>query len=305
VYDIIVIGSGPAGLTAAMYSSRDGFRTLVIAGSSWGGQLMLTTEIENFPGFSEGIMGPELMEKMRRQAEKFGAEIIFEDATSVDFKNKPFKVKAGSRTYEARSVIIATGASRKWLGLESEQRLRGRGVSVCATCDGPFFRDKRVIVIGGGDTALKEALELTKFAREVKVVHRRSQLRASRILQKRAFSNPKIGFIWNAVVHEIVGKEKVEGVRLKRTDTGEEFTVECDGVFVAIGSKPNTEIFRNQIEMDKDGYIITHDGTKTSVEGIFAAGDVQDRRYRQAVVAAASGCKAALDAEKYLEMTNP
>ena len=301
MYDVIIIGSGPAGLTAAIYASRNGLKTLVIAGASWGGQLMLTTEIENFPGFSEGIMGPELMENMRRQAEKFGAEIIFEDAVSVDFKNRPFKVKTESETYEARSVIIATGASPKWLGLESEERLRGRGVSVCATCDAPFFKDKRVIVVGGGDTAIEEALELTKFAREVKVVHRRNQLRASRILQKRAFNNPKIEFVWNAVVQEIIGEEKVEGVKLKRTDTGEEFTLECDAVFVAIGSKPNTEIFRNQIEMDDDGYIVTHDETKTSVEGVFAAGDVQDRRYRQAVIAAASGCKAALDAEKFLE----
>ena len=305
LYDVIVIGSGPAGLTAAIYTSRNELRTLVIAGSLWGGQLMLTTEIENFPGFSEGVMGPELMENMRRQAEKFGAEIIFEDATSVDFKSKPFRVKAGDNTYEARSVIIATGASRRWLGLESEQRLRGKGVSVCATCDGPFFKDKKVVIVGGGDTALKEALELTKFAKEVKIIHRRNRLRASRFLQKRAFSNPKIGFVWNAVVQEIIGEERVEGVRLKRTDTGEEFTIECDGVFIAIGSKPNTEIFRNQIELDKDGYIITRDETKTSVEGVFAAGDVQDRRYRQAVVAAASGCKAALDAERYLEMVNP
>jgi len=301
LYDVIVIGSGPAGLTAAIYASRNGLKTLVIAGSSWGGQLMLTTEIENFPGFSDGIMGPELMENMRRQAEKFGAEIIFEDATSVDFKNRPFKVEAGDKMCEARSVIIATGASPKWLGLESEQRLRGRGVSVCATCDAPFFKNKRAIVVGGGDTALEEALELTKYVKEVKVVHRRSQLRASRILQKRAFSNPKIKFVWNAVVQEIIGEEKVEGVRLRRTDTGEEFVLECDAVFVAIGSEPNTGIFRNQIDLDEDGYVIVHDETKTSVEGIFAAGDVQDRRYKQAITAAASGCKAALDAERYLE----
>jgi len=301
LYDVIIIGSGPAGLTAAIYTGRNGLRTLVVAGTSWGGQLMLTSKIENFPGFSEGIMGPELMDNMRRQAEKFGAEIIFEDATSVDFKNRPFIVEAGGKAYEARSVIIATGASRRWLGLESERRLRGRGVSVCATCDGPFFKDKRVVVIGGGDTALKEALELAKFAREVKVIHRRDKLRASRFLQKKAFSNEKIGFVWNAVVSEIIGEEKVEGVKLKRTDTGEEFTLKCDGVFVAIGSKPNTELFRNQIRLDEDGYIVTYDETKTSVEGVFAAGDVHDRRYKQAVVAAASGCKAALDAEKYLE----
>jgi len=304
LYDVIIIGSGPAGLTAAIYSSRNGFRTLVIAGSTWGGQLILTSQVENFPGFSEGIMGPELMNNMRRQAERFGAEIIFEDATSVDFKNKPFRVEAGGKTYEAAAVIIATGASRKWLGLESEKRLRGKGVSVCATCDAPFFRDKSVIVVGGGDTALEEALELAKFAGKVRVVHRRDQLRASRALQRKAFSNPKIEFVWNAVVSEIIGKEKVEGVRLKRTDTGEEFTLECDGVFIAIGSKPNTEIFKGQIDLDEDGYIVTHDETKTSVEGVFAAGDVRDRRYRQAVVAAASGCKAALDAQRYLEAMN-
>jgi len=305
LYDVIIIGSGPAGLTAAIYTSRDGLKTLVVAGSSWGGQLMLASQVENFPGFSEGVMGPDLMESMRRQAEKFGAEIVFEDAVSVNFKTRPFRVETEDKTYESRSVIIATGSSPKWLGLESERRLRGRGVSVCATCDAPFFKNKKVIVVGGGDTALEEALELAKFAKEVKVVHRRSQLRASRILQKRAFNNPKIGFIWNAVVQEIIGDEKVEGVRLKRRDTDEEFTLECDAVFVAIGSKPNTEIFKNQIELDEDGYVVTHDGTKTSVEGVFAAGDVQDRRYRQAIVAAASGCKAALDAEKYLENENP
>jgi len=304
LYDVIIIGSGPAGLTAAIYASRDGLKTLVVAGASWGGQLMLAAQIENFPGFSEGVMGADLMESMRKQSEKFGVEIIFEDAVSVNFKTKPFKVKTEGKTYESRSVIIATGASPKWLGLESERRLRGRGVSVCATCDGPLFRNKKVIVVGGGDVALEEALELTKYVREVKVIHRRNQLRASKILQKRAFNNPKIEFVWNSIVQEIIGSEKVEGVRLKRRGTGEEFTLECDAVFVAIGSKPNTEIFKNQIELDEDGYIVTHDETKTSVEGVFAAGDVQDRRYRQAIVAAASGCKAALDAERYLEKEN-
>ena len=305
MYDVIVIGSGPAGLTAAIYLSRNGLKTLVIAGSTWGGQLMLTSHVENFPGFSEGIAGPELMNNMRRQAERFGAEIIFEDATSVDFRNKPFKVEAGGRTYKAAAVIIATGASRRWLGLESEKRLRGRGISVCATCDAPFFKGKNVIVVGGGDTALEEALELTKFAKKVRIVHRRDRLRASRALQRKAFSNPKIEFVWDVVVSEILGKEKVEGVRLKRTNTGEEFTIKCDGVFIAIGSRPNTEIFKGQIDLDDDGYIVTRDETKTSIEGVFAAGDVQDRRYRQAVVAAASGCKAALDAQRYLEATNP
>jgi len=301
LYDIIVIGSGPAGLTAAIYTSRDDLKTLVIAGSSWGGQLMLAARIENFPGFSGGVMGPDLIESMREQAEKFGAEIVFEDAVSVNFKTRPFRVKTENETYESRSVIIATGASPRWLGLESEKRLRGKGVSVCATCDAPLFRDRKVIVVGGGDAALQEALELTKFAKEVKIVHRRDRLRASKILQRRAFNNPKIKFVWKAVVQEIIGSKKVEGVRLKRRDTGEEFTLECDAVFVAIGSKPNTEIFKDQIELDEYGYIVTHDETKTSVEGVFAAGDVQDRRYRQAIVAAASGCKAALDAVKYLE----
>ena len=288
-------------MTAAIYAGRNGLKTLVIAGSSWGGQLMLTSDVENYPGFSEGVMGPELMESMRRQAEKFGAEIIFEDATSVDFKNRPFKVMVGDDLYEARSVIIATGASPRLLGLESERRLKGKGVSVCATCDGPFFRGKRVVVVGGGDTAIEEALELTKFAEEVIVIHRRDRLRASKLLQERAFRNQKIRFIWKAIVSDILGKDRVEGVRLRRRDTGEEFTLKCDGVFIAIGRDPNTEIFRGQIELDKDGYVVTYDETRTSVDGVFAAGDVKDRRYRQAVVAAGFGCMAALDAERYLE----
>ena len=301
MYDVIVLGSGPAGLTASIYTSRAGLKTLVVAGATWGGQLMLTREVENFPGFEKGILGPKLMEEMRKQAERFGAEIILETATAADLKSKPFKVTVGNKTYETKSVIITTGASAKWLGLESETRLRGRGVSVCATCDAPFFRDKRVVVVGGGDTAMEEALVLSRFAREVKVIHRRDKLRACKCLQKKAFANPKIEFVWNSTVQEILGKDRVEGVRLRNVDSGEESTLSCDAVFLAIGYKPNTEIFKGQIELDHTGYIVARDDTRTSIEGVFVAGDVKDYRYRQAVVAAGAGCKAALDAEKYLE----
>jgi len=298
---MIIIGSGPAGLTAATYASRAKLKTLVVAGAMWGGQLMLTTEVENFPGFKEGILGPDLMDNMWKQAKRFGAEMIFEDATAVDFSSKPFKVKVGSKVYEGKSVIIATGASAKWLGLESEKRLRGKGVSVCATCDAAFFKDKKVAVVGGGDTALEEALALSKFVREVKVIHRRDKLRASKILQERAFNDPKIEFIWNSTVQEILGKDRVEGVRLRKVDSNEEFELACDAVFIAIGWKPETEIFKGQIEMDQAGYIVAKDTTKTNIEGVFIAGDAQDHRYRQAITAAGAGCMAALDAEKYLE----
>ncbi|MBO3802372.1 MAG: thioredoxin-disulfide reductase [Candidatus Brockarchaeota archaeon] len=300
--DVVIIGSGPAGLTAAIYACRANLSTTVVAGSAWGGQLMLTTEVENFPGFPDPILGPDLMENMRRQAEKFGAKIVYEDATKVDFSARPFKVFAGGEELEARSVIIATGASSKWLGLESEERLRGRGVSSCAACDGMFFRGKKVAVVGGGDTALEEALTLAKIASQVTVVHRRDKLRASKVLQERALGNGKIGFAWNAVVVEILGKEKVEGIRIKDVQTGQESTIYCDGVFVAIGHQPNTELFKGQVELDPMGYVVTHEGSRTSVEGVFAAGDVQDHKYRQAVTAAASGCKAALDAEKWLQV---
>jgi len=301
LYDVIIIGSGPAGLTAATYTSRANLKILVVAGAMWGGQLMLTTEVENFPGFKEGILGPDLMDNMWKQAERFGAELVFDDATAVDFSSKPFKVTVGSKVYEGKSVIVATGASARWLGLESETRLRGRGVSVCATCDAAFFKDKKAVVVGGGDSAIEEALALSKFVREVKVIHRRDKLRASKILQERAFKDPKVGFIWNSSVQEILGKDKVEGIKLKKVDSNEEFELTCDAVFIAIGHKPNTEIFKDQIELDEKGYIIAKDETKTSVEGVFVAGDVEDYRYRQAVTAAGTGCKAALDAQKYLE----
>ncbi|MEM2935935.1 MAG: thioredoxin-disulfide reductase [Candidatus Bathyarchaeia archaeon] len=298
---MIIIGFFNAAATTEIYTSRAKLKTLVVAGTLWGGQLMLTTEVENFPGFTEGIQGPDLIDNMRRQAERFGAEFVFEDATAVDFTSKPFKVSAGNETFEGRAVIIATGASAKWLGLESEARLMGKGVSICATCDAPFFQDKKAIVVGGGDTAMEEALALAKFAREVTVVHRRDQLRATRILQERAFNNNKIRFIWDTEVQEILGQSRVEGVRLRNVKTGEESTLATDAVFVAIGHKPNTEIFRGQIELDEKGYVVARNETGTNVEGVFVAGDVQDHRYRQAVTAAGAGCKAALDAQKYLE----
>lgn len=300
LYDVIIIGSGPAGLTAAIYAGRARLETLVIGGATWGGQLMLTSEVENFPGFPDAILGTELMGKMRTQAEKFGAKIIFEDVTSVDFSSRPFKVHVGDRVFEAKTVIIATGASAKWLGLPSEARLRGRGVSACATCDAPFFREKKAVVVGGGDTALDEALALAKFAREVTIVHRRDQLRASKILQEKVFANKKINFAWNSVVEDILGKERVEGIKLRNVQTEEVVTLPTDAIFVAIGHKPNTDVFKGHIDLDENGYVIVHNETKTSVEGVFAAGDNQDRRYKQAITAAASGCKAALDAEKYL-----
>ncbi|MGD9130652.1 MAG: thioredoxin-disulfide reductase [Candidatus Bathyarchaeota archaeon] len=300
LYDVMIVGSGPAGLTAAIYTSRAGLKTVVAAGMLWGGQLMLTQEVENFPGFENGILGPELMEKMRKQAERLGAELIFENATSVDFKSKPFKVTVGNTVYEAKTVILATGASAKWLGLESEERLRGRGVSVCATCDAPFFRDKKVVVVGGGDTAMEEAFVLSKVVNEVKVIHRRNKLRACKFLQEKAFADPKITFVWNSTVTKVLGKDRVEGVRVRDVVSGEETVLSCDAVFLAIGHKPNTDIFKDQIELDQTGYIVARNGTRTNIEGVFVAGDVADKRYRQAIAAAGSGCKAALDAEKYL-----
>ncbi len=301
IHDLLIIGSGPAGLTAAIYACRAGLNTLMLAGIQWGGQLMLTSKVENFPGFPEGIIGPKLMENMRKQAESFGATIINKDVTSVDFKSKPFRVSVKEKTYKTKSIIIATGASTRWLGLTSEQRLIGRGVSSCAPCDAPFFRSKKVVVVGGGDSALDEALFLAKFASDIKVIHRRGQLRASKIIQDRAFKEPKISFVWDSIVIEVLGDKSVEGVKIKNVKTGEESSLECEGIFIAIGHKPNTDIFKGQLDLDDSNYVVTEDITKTSVEGVFAAGDVRDHRYKQAVYAAGIGCKAAMDVQKHIE----
>jgi thioredoxin reductase (NADPH) len=300
MYDVIIIGSGSAGYTAAVYSCRAGRKTLLIAGSIPGGQLMLTSDVENFPGFPESILGPELMEHMRKQAERFGPEIIYDDASKVNFKSKPFEVTVGKRILQGKTVIISTGANAKWLGIPSETRLRGHGVSSCATCDGYFFKEKEVVVVGGGDTALEEATFLANITRKVTVVHRRDRLRASQIMQDRSLKNPKIKFVWDSVVEEILGDNNVTGVKSRNLKTGMEQLLKTDGVFVAIGYEPNTSIFKGQVDLDPRGYIITHHETETNVPGIFAAGDVRDFRYRQAVTAAADGCKAAMDADRFI-----
>ncbi len=301
MHDVIIIGSGPAGLTAAIYACRARLDTLVIGGMSWGGQLMFTGLVENFPGFPDGLVGSELMSKMLQQVEKFGAKTLMEDVTSVDFSSRPFKATVGDKVYEAKSVIVATGASPRMLGLPAEKKLTGKGVSYCATCDAAFFRDRKVAVVGGGDTALDEAMALASYASEVTVVHRRDQLRACPFLQERARANKKIKFIWNSVVEDILGESRVEGVKLKNVQTGETWTMPVDGVFVAVGYSPNTSVFRGQIQLDNYGYVVVHNETKTSVDGVFAAGDNRDFRYKQAITAAGSGAKAALDVAKYLQ----
>ena len=300
-YDIAIIGSGPAGLTAAIYAARALVRTLVIAGRVSGGQLMLTSGVENFPGFSTGIQGPELMAEMRKQAEHFGTEIVDEDVESIDLKQNPKRIVFGNRSVTTGAVIISTGSSAKWLGMPSEAKLRGRGVSSCATCDGYFFRNKSVAVVGGGDTALEEALFLTKYATEVVIIHRRDKLRASKIMQKRAMSNPKIRFLWDSVVDDVLGQNKVESLQVRNLKTGEVSMLMCEGLFIAIGFQPNTKLFNGQIELDEKGYIIIRNSTETSVEGVFVAGDVHDYKYRQAITAAGEGCKAAIDALAYLD----
>jgi thioredoxin reductase (NADPH) len=310
---VIIIGSGPAGLTAALYTARANLSPLVIEGFEAGGQLMLTTEVENYPGFVDGIMGPELMAILRKQAMRFGATVITEDVTSVDFSERPFKVHVGDTVYTGDSVIVSTGASAKMLGLDNEKRLMGRGVSTCATCDGAFFKGQDLIVTGGGDSAMEEANFLTRFASNVNLVHRRDQLRASKIMQDRAFANPKIDFTWNSQISDILGEQRMTGVRVKNTQTGEESDIPAGGLFVAIGHTPNTALFKDILELDDAGYLVIGDkliqdwapgtnyATRTSIEGVFGAGDVVDHVYRQAVTAAGMGCQAAIDTERWLE----
>ena len=301
---VIIIGSGPAGLTAALYTARANLKPLVFEGSQPGGQLTITTDVENFPGFPDGIMGPELMDLFRKQAERFGAECYFKHVTRIDFSKKPYRVWVADKEYQSESIIIATGATAKMLGLDSEKELMGFGVSACATCDGFFFKEKKVLVVGGGDSAMEEANYLTKFASEVVIVHRRDEFRASKIMIDRAMSNPKIRVLWNSSIQEIFGSQEkgVRSVMIKKTDSDEKFEEKCDGVFMAIGHKPNTELFSKTLEMDDNGYLITKkDSTLTNIEGVFACGDVQDHVYRQAITAAGSGCMSAIDAERYLE----
>jgi thioredoxin reductase (NADPH) len=299
--NVIILGSGPAGLTAALYAARADLRPLVLKGVDAGGQLMLTTEVENFPGFPDAILGPELMDAMEKQAGRFDAELLHQAATSVDLSSRPFRVASGDEEWLARTLVIATGASAKMLGLASERRLLGRGVSTCATCDGFFFRDKDIVVVGGGDSAMEEALFLTRFSPSVTVVHRRDALRASKIMQDRAFANERISFVWDSTVDDIHGEDAVSGVRLRNVKTGDQTDVEARGLFVAIGHTPNTALFDGQVDME-GGYIVVQEPTtRTSVDGVFAAGDVVDHIYRQAITAAGMGAQAAIDAERYLE----
>ena len=299
---VLIIGSGPAGLTAAIYAARAGLDPLMVEGMERGGQLMITTDVENYPGFPDGIMGPELMESMRKQAERFGTRIISSNVTDVDFSERPFTVRVGSDEYTAESIIISTGASARWLGVPGEERLRGFGVSACATCDGFFFRDKGLVVVGGGDTAMEEALFLTKFASKVTVVHRRDEFRASTIMAERVMNHPKIEVVWDSVVDEILGESLVTGAKIRNVKTDEVTELAVDGVFMALGHDPNTSVFAGKLDLDDERYLVTSPGTTlTSVEGVFAAGDVTDKVYRQAVTAAGMGCQAAIDAERFLD----
>ena len=312
-HKVVIIGSGPSGLTAALYTARANLQPLVIEGFQAGGQLMLTTEVENFPGFVDGVMGPELMDTLRKQAERFGTEYISQDVTDVDFSSRPFKVMVGEDVYTAETVIVSTGATAKMLGLENESRLMGRGVSTCATCDGAFFRNQELAVAGGGDSAVEEANFLTRFASKVNLIHRRDTLRASKIMQDRAMANPKIDFHWNSVIEDVLGDSSVTGLKLKDTESGESRELPLKGVFVAIGHTPNTALFKDKLELDESGYLVVGDklsndwdpgspyATRTSIEGVFGAGDVVDHTYRQAITAAGMGCQSAIDAERWLE----
>lgn len=302
-HKVIIIGSGPAGLTAAIYTSRANLNPLLIEGNQPGGQLTITTGVDNYPGFSEGIQGPQLMAEMKKQAQRFGTNFLSGEAEDVDFSNRPFTIKVNDKNYKADSIIIASGATARFLGLESEKMLIGFGVSTCATCDGYFYKDKEVAVVGGGDSAVEESLFLTKFATKVYIIHRRNQLRATKIMQDKAFKSEKIEILWDSIITEILGEKEtgVTGVKLKNVKTGEISEKMYDGVFLAIGHIPNTEIFKNKLELDENGYIKTFNATQTSIKGVFAAGDVVDKVYRQAISAAGTGCMAALDAERFLE----
>jgi len=299
-YEVVIIGSGPAGYTAGIYTSRAKLNTLLISGSLPGGQLMTTSEVENYPGFPNGIFGPELMMNMRQQAERFGAKLLDDEVVEVDFKRRPFGIRTQGQEFCSESVIICTGASPRKLGLKAEQEFAGKGISYCATCDGPFFKGEDIAVVGGGDTAIEEATFLTKFGKSVKIIHRKDSLRASKILQEKAFENPKIDFVWDHVVSDISGNRKISSISVRNLRTGEERKISVGGLFVAIGHEPNTSIFRGQLQLDDKGYIALTKHTKTSVEGVFAAGDVHDYRYRQAITAGGFGCMAALDVEKWL-----
>lgn len=301
VYGVTIIGSGPAGYTAAIYAARSNLSVLMLQGYEAGGQLMLTSEVENYPGFADGIMGPDMMEQFEKQARRFGAELIPEDVIAVDFSQRPFTVKTDTGTYQSQAVIISTGASAKWLGLPSEKRLQGRGISACATCDGFFFKEKDVVVVGGGDTAMEEATFLTRYANQVTVVHRRDSLRASKIMQDRAQKNPKIRFLLESEITDILGDNLVDSAKIQNIRTGEEHILTTQGIFMAIGHKPNTDLFRGLIDMDEIGYIRPVEHTMTNIPGVFAAGDVTDHRYRQAITAAGDGCRAAIDVERWLE----
>jgi thioredoxin reductase (NADPH) len=299
-YEVVIIGSGPAGYTAGIYTSRAKLNTLLISGSLPGGQLMTTSEVENYPGFPNGIFGPELMMNMRQQAERFGAKVLDDEVVEVDFKKRPFGIKTHGQGFRSESVIICTGASPRKLGLKAEQEFAGKGISYCATCDGPFFKGEDIAVVGGGDTAIEEATFLTKFGKSVKIIHRKDFLRASKILQEKAFENPKIDFVWDHVVSDISGNRKINSISVRNLRTGEERKISVGGLFVAIGHEPNTSIFKGQLQLDDRGYIALTKNTRTSVDGVFAAGDVHDYRYRQAITAGGFGCMAALDVEKWL-----